>query len=122
VIKCSHSYIRKRELITKKNQLIFQKQAQIAKAIAHPLRLAIIDFLKKRPQCVCDIASHIDSERTNVSKHLAILYNAGILDQKKQGLKVIYSLKTPCIAKFFSCLTGVLKENNKQENKILRSL
>ncbi len=45
-------------MFAKQKQLLFQKQAEIAKAIAHPLRIAIIDFLKDGEQCVCDIAEH----------------------------------------------------------------
>ncbi len=45
---------------------LFEKQAEVAKAIAHPLRIAILDFLKGKEQCVCDIAKHIGSEQSNV--------------------------------------------------------
>jgi DNA-binding transcriptional ArsR family regulator len=38
-----------------KKQLLFEKQAEVVKAIAHPLRIAIVDFLKNGEQCVCDI-------------------------------------------------------------------
>ena len=103
----------------KKKLLLFQKQAEIAKAIAHPLRIAIIDFLKNGEQCVCDIAEHIGSERSNVSRHLAVMVNAGVLDYRKEGLKVIYKLKTPCILDFFSCVTAVLKQQAKDNQKLL---
>ena len=106
----------------KKKLLLFQKQAEIAKAIAHPLRIAIIDFLKNGEQCVCDIAEHIGSERSNVSRHLAVMVNAGVLDYRKEGLKVIYELKTPCILEFFSCVTGVLKQQAKDNQKLLSAL
>jgi DNA-binding transcriptional ArsR family regulator len=103
----------------KKKLLLFQKQAEVAKAIAHPLRLAIVDFLKDGQQCVCDIAEHIGSERSNVSRHLAVMVNAGVLDYRKEGLKVIYKLKTPCILDFFLCVTAVLKQQAKDNQKLL---
>ena len=106
----------------KKKLLLFQKQAEIAKAIAHPLRIAIIDFLKNGEQCVCDIAEHIGSERSNVSRHLAVMVNAGVLDYRKEGLKVIYELKTPCILEFFSCVTSVLKQQAKDNQKLLSAI
>jgi DNA-binding transcriptional ArsR family regulator len=109
-------------MLTKKNQLLFHKQAEIAKAIAHPLRIAIVDFLKDGEQCVCDIAEHIGSERSNVSRHLSVMVNAGILDYRKQGLKVIYALKTPCILDFFSCVVGVLKQQAKDNETLLAAL
>jgi DNA-binding transcriptional ArsR family regulator len=106
----------------KKKLLLFQKQAEIAKAIAHPLRIAIIDFLKNGEQCVCDIAEHIGSERSNVSRHLAVMVNAGVLEYRKEGLKVIYKLKTPCILEFFSCVTSVLKQQAKDNQKLLSAI
>jgi len=105
-----------------KKQLLYEKQAEIAKAIAHPLRIAIIDFLKDGEQCVCDIAEHIGSERSNVSRHLSVMVNAGVLEYRKDGLKVIYKLKTPCILEFFSCIKGVLKQQVKENKQLLKAL
>ena len=109
-------------MLNKKKQLLFQKQAEIAKAIAHPLRVAIVDFLKDGEQCVCDIAERIGSERSNVSRHLSVMVNAGVLEYRKEGLKVIYELKTPCMLEFFSCVTSVLKQQAKKNEKLLKSL
>lgn len=105
-----------------KKQLLYEKQARIAQAIGHPLRLQIIDFLKDGPQCVCDIAKHIKAERSNVSRHLSIMVNAGILECRKQGLNVIYNLKCPCILDFFSCISGVLKEQAKENSRLLSAI
>ena len=109
-------------MLNKKKQMLFEKQAEIAKAIAHPLRIAIVDFLKDGEQCVCDIAERVGSERSNVSRHLSVMVNAGILDYRKQGLKVIYRLRTPCILEFFACVTGVLKQQAKDSEKLLAAL
>ena len=109
-------------MITQKKQLLFGKQAEIVKAIAHPLRVAIVDFLKDGDQCVCDIAEHVVSERSNVSRHLSVMVNAGVLEYRKEGLKVIYKLKTPCILGFFSCITACLKQQAKENEKLLKSL
>jgi len=109
-------------MFDKKKQLLFKKQAEIAKAIAHPLRVAIVDFLRDDEQCVCDIAEYIGSERSNVSRHLAVMVNSGVLEYRKEGLKVIYSLKTPCILDFFSCTTACLKQQAKENEKLLKAL
>jgi DNA-binding transcriptional ArsR family regulator len=108
--------------LDKKKQLLFIKQAEIAAAMAHPLRIAILDFLKDGQQCVCDIAEYIGSERSNVSRHLAVMVNAGILEYHKEGLRVMYSLKCPCIMEFFSCVTGVIKQQAKENEKLLKAL
>jgi ArsR family transcriptional regulator len=103
-------------------QLLYEKQADIAKAMAHPLRIAIINFLKDGEQCVCDIAEYVGSERSNVSRHLSVMVNAGLLDYRKEGLKVIYKLKCACIIDFFSCVTRVLKQQAKDNQKLLQAL
>ena len=109
-------------MLSKEKNLLFQKQAEIAKAIAHPLRVAIVDFLKDDEQCVCDIAEYVGSERSNVSRHLSVMVNAGVLEYHKEGLKVIYRLKTPCILEFLSCITACLKQQIKENEKLLKSL
>ncbi len=106
----------------RKKQLLFAKQAEIAAAIAHPLRIAIVDFLKDGEQCVCDIAEHIGSERSNVSRHLSVMVSAGVLEYRKEGLRVIYKLKYPCILDCFSCITVCLKQQAKENEKFLRTI
>ena len=109
-------------MLGEKKFLLFEKQAEIVKAIAHPLRIAIVDFLKDGEQCVCDIAEYVGSERSNVSRHLSVMVNAGVLQCRKEGLKVIYKLKTPCILDFLSCVTACLKEQLKESEKLLNTL
>jgi len=107
-------------MIKKAKQLLFQKQAQIAAAVGHPLRIAILDFLKDGPQCVCDIAEQIGSERSNVSKHLSLLVSAGLLEYEKRGLRVIYCLKTPCILEFLDCMTKCVRQQVEENKRLLR--
>ena len=106
----------------KNKQLLFEKQAEVAKAIAHPLRIAIIHFLKDGERCVCDIAEQIGSERSNVSRHLSVMVKASVLEYRKEGLKVMYKLKCVCILDFFSCVTNVLKQQAKENEKFLRAI
>jgi DNA-binding transcriptional ArsR family regulator len=109
-------------MIDKTKALVFERQAEIAKALAHPLRVAVIDFLRDGEKCVCEIAEHLDSERSNVSRHLAVMVRAGVLSCRKEGLKVLYTLKTPCVAEFLSCCTRVLRHHAKENEKLLASL
>jgi ArsR family transcriptional regulator len=102
--------------------LLFERQAEIAKAVAHPLRVAAIDFLKDGEKCVCEIAEHVGSERSNVLRHLSVMVGAGVLSCRKDGLKVFYKLRTPCVAEFLSCVTRILKQQAKENEKLLASL
>jgi len=101
---------------------LYERQAEIAKAVAHPLRIAVIDFLKDGEQCVCEIAERVGSERSNISRHLAVMVHAGVLTCRKDGLKVFYNLKTPCVAEWLSCITRVVKQQAKDNEKLLAML
>ncbi len=109
-------------MLSSRQKLLFEKQAEVAKAIAHPFRIAIVNFLKDGEQCVCDIAEHIGAERSNVSRHLSVMVNAGLLENRKEGLKVIYRLKCKCIVDFFSCVSDVLKQQVRDNEKLFKVL
>ncbi len=102
--------------------LLYEKQAEVARAIAHPIRMAILDFLRTGPQCVCDIAAAVGAERSNVSRHLSLMVAAGVLIFEKQGLKVIYSVRTPCVLRFVDCLGECLREKAVHEQSLLSLL
>ncbi len=106
----------------KSRKIVYQKQAEILKALAHPVRVAILDFLKDGEQCVCDIADYVGSERSNVSKHLSVLVSCGILECRKNGLNMIYSLKARCILEFFNCITTCLKQQASEQIKLLKAI
>ena len=109
-------------MLDAKKHLLFHRQAEVIKATAHPLRIAIVDCLRGGEQCVCDIAEYVDSERSNVSRHLSVMVAAGILGSRKEGLKVIYTLKTPCILKFFECITEVLRQQIEDDEELLKAM
>lgn len=85
----------------------FKLQAQIFKALGHPGRLLILDELSRGERCVCDLAELVDSGMPSVSRHLAILKSAGIVDDDKRGTQVFYRLMTPCVMNFFKCISAL---------------
>jgi ArsR family transcriptional regulator len=101
---------------------VYQLQAEILKALAHPVRIKIVEFLAGGEQCVCKIVPASGGERTGVSKHLAILTKSGILSARKKGLYVYYSLKTGCVCKFLSCCENVISEQFKEKKEINKEI
>jgi len=106
----------------RETQRLYRLKADVIAAAGHPIRLAVIDFLKDGEQCVCDISKYVGAKRSNVSRHLGVLLNAGVVNQRKDGLKMMYSLRTPCVVNFMKCVEGVLRENAKEASKVLQSL
>ncbi len=84
-------------------------RADILKALAHPLRVLIVDALKGGERCVCELNALADIDQSNVSRHLAILKQAGIVSDRRAGMKVFYRLETPCILRAFDCAADVLR-------------
>ena len=101
---------------------LYKFKAEVIAAAGHPIRLAIIDFLKDGEQCVCDITDHVEAQRSNVSRHLSTLLKAGVVEQRKDGLKMMYTLKTPCILNLMRCVEGVLRERAREASALLHAL
>jgi len=68
------------------------RKADILKALAHPIRLAIVEALSGGEHCVCEIQPLLGITQSNLSQHLAILREQGIVDARKDGTRVIYWL------------------------------
>jgi len=101
---------------------IYELKARVLQAIAHPLRLAILDILSQGEQCVCDISERVGAKRSNVSRHLSVMLGAGILASRKDGLQVFYSLHTPCILSSLDCAANVLREQVSHRSKLIDKL
>ncbi|HET6430098.1 MAG TPA: metalloregulator ArsR/SmtB family transcription factor [Phycisphaerae bacterium] len=101
---------------------LYELKAEVIQAAAHPIRLAVLDYLRDGEQCVCDIAAHVEAERSNVSRHLAVMTKAGLLESRKDGLKVMYSIRCGCILNFLACVTDVLREQLEDQNAMLGKL
>jgi DNA-binding transcriptional ArsR family regulator len=97
----------------------YEMQAQVITALAHPIRVAIADLLKDGEICVCNIAERIGAERSNTSRHLAIMLNAGVVKTRKDGLQVFYSLRTPCVLNFLTCAMQTIQQTLKEQTKAM---
>jgi ArsR family transcriptional regulator len=91
----------------------YEARAAIIKAMAHPTRLLIIDKLSKREHCVCEFQEMVGADMSTISKHLAILKNAGIVAIDKRGQMVFYRLTCPCVLSFLSCIESMMKDRAK---------
>ena len=65
------------------------------KAAADQSRLRILGMLKRKTLCVCEIAEVLGLAQSTVSRHLRVLEDCGLVDRRKEGLWVEYSLASP---------------------------
>lgn len=90
----------------------YTTRAAIAKALAHPTRLFIVDELAQGERCVRDLTKMIGSDMSTVSKHLSLLRNAGIVRDQRRGKQVFYTLACDCVLNFFDCIEAVMAERD----------
>ena len=94
--------------MTKKNTLDIQKlelAASKLRAMAHPMRIAIIELLTENKKLtVTEIYEKLSIEQASASHHLNILKNKGLLESKRDGKMILYSLKTSVLANVIDCI------------------
>jgi ArsR family transcriptional regulator len=75
------------------------QMAIIAKALGHPARIAIIEYLMKVNECICgDIVNELPLAQPTVSQHLKELKNAGIIKGNIEGNSICYCIDEKTIA------------------------
>jgi DNA-binding transcriptional ArsR family regulator len=99
------------------NQRYFEKKAGILKAIAQPTRLKILELLKDRERCVCEIYPALDYEQPSISKHLNFMKRAGILDSRKEGLRIIYWIKAPEVVGILQQTENIMQREMEEDRK-----
>lgn len=72
-------------------------KAEFFKALAHPLRIALIDALRDGERGVNELALHLEVEPTTVSQQLSVLRSRNIVTGRKEGSYVLYSVRDPVI-------------------------
>ena len=91
---------------TAKTTAEYRQRATMLKALAHPTRLLIVDELGETGErCVCELTELVGADMSTVSRHLAQLRNAGIIEDERRGAKIFYRLCFPCLGKLFECLS-----------------
>ena|SRR3990172_5377408 len=99
----------------KKSVAFYEARASVARALAHPSRLLILEALQEHEMCVCELTDLVGSDQSTVSKHLAVLKQIGLLETRKEGPMVFYRLRITCLNGFFSCVESVLKQKRESE-------
>ncbi len=97
---------------------IFEMQCQICKAMAHPLRLEIVDRLNRREMAASELISALETSKANLSKHMNLLIGAGIVDQRREGRQVYYNLAFPEIHEACTIMRSILFRRLKHGEKL----
>ena len=88
---------------------IFERQAQICKAFAHPGRLRILDLLGKGERGVSELQKELGFSKTTLSQQISILKSAGVLSTRRNGKQIYCSLAIPEVKQACQLIRRVLR-------------
>src|SRR5674476_1340738 len=115
-----YAVIKTKKMVVSKTELfddVLQERANLFKALAHPVRLQILQFLAQTKTCISgDISEELPLSRTTVNQHLKELKNAGLIRGTVEGAKTNYCLDYMKVDKMKKILTGFLQEIEFPEN------
>ena len=81
--------------MVQRSEAFYEMQAEVFKALSHPIRLGIVKYLGAEEHAVSEIVSAMGAEQSNVSRHLSLLRQSGVLTSRKSGLRVYYRVSSP---------------------------
>ncbi len=93
--------------MNRQEKTIQRRRVAVFKALAHPSRLYIVMRLSESEACVGDLTKEIGADVSTVSKHLAVLRDAGLVADRRDGQNIVYSLACDCILDFMHCVDAV---------------
>ena len=83
---------------------IAQHVAEVLKAVAHPVRLQIIELLETGEQCVGDIVKKLDIPQAVASQQLGLMKDKQVLQSRRKGTSVFYDIKNKNVIKLLHCV------------------
>jgi DNA-binding transcriptional ArsR family regulator len=101
---------------------IFEMQCEICKALGHPLRLAIVDRLKRSETSSANLIEDLELSKANLSKHMALLTRGGIVESRREGRQLYYRLTDPEIHEACAIMRSILYRRLKQGEKLASAI
>lgn len=96
---------------------IYELQAQICSAMAHPVRLEILDLIADGEKNAGELLEILQIPKANLSQHLSVLKDGGVILARKEGLFQYFSLAIPKIKEACGMIKGILSERIAQEDE-----
>ena len=106
---------------TRQNALddeIYERQVAICKAFANPIRLRILDLLARQTYSASQLQKELDIAKANLSQHLTILKQAGVVSTRREGKQVFCSLAIPQVKTACQLIRDVLRAQIKKDRQL----
>ena len=104
------------------NQAIRQFKAEIFQGLAHPTRIAIVDALRGGELTAGTLIEQLGLEQANASQHLTVLRAKRIVNRRKAGNQVYYSLRDPVILELLDVLRRYFETHRSETLSLLEAM
>ncbi len=101
---------------------VYQIQADILLALSHSNRIKILEYLRAGEKCNCEIYPALGLEQSNLSRHLKVLQQAGLVITRKQGLSVYYQISDPNVFQVLDAVKNLLKTRLQESSSLLAKI
>nr|BAL57923.1 transcriptional regulator, ArsR family [uncultured Acetothermia bacterium]BAL59046.1 transcriptional regulator, ArsR family [Candidatus Acetothermum autotrophicum] len=97
----------------------YRAEAEVFHALAHPVRLQLLDFLAEGPHCACEIEPEFSRDQSTISRHLIALKRAGLVQARREGVRVIYHLSDARIQKARELIRDFIADRAREHAAVL---
>jgi len=106
---------------TKIDMTVYNLQAELSKTLANPIRLAILHTLREGEKSVNELTDILGISQSNLSQHLALMRQKGIVTTRKQGTSIYYRVTDPKINQACDIVRQVLIDQLKQRQDLAQN-
>ena len=104
------------------NQAVHRFKAEFFKTLAHPLRLAILDHLRAGERSVNELQTLLEADQSTISQQLARLRTGSLVDTRKEGTTVFYSVRDPMIFQLMDVAREIFNRQLISHQALLQEL
>ena len=99
----------------------FESVANLFAVLADPTRLSILHLLEQQPAYVLEIVEGLGLKQSNVSKHLSVMYDAGLVKRERNGNQIRYSIGDELVFKLCNLVCQKLHREARSKERIFRN-
>ena len=104
------------------NKKIYELHADVCKTLANAKRLEILNALRNKDMTVNELAERVGALKANISQHLAVMRQKGILATRRDGVNIYYRIANPKVIQACDIMREVLLEQLKKSEKLIKGI
>jgi len=100
----------------------YKWQARVAKGLAHPTRIAILEILRRGEVCVCEMSPELGASQANVSQHLAVLRDSNLVVARREGMRMMYRVTDERVFRVLDLMGSIAHDQLNAARQALAAL